>query len=91
MFENKKTIMKLYNEYISQNNNPTKKYIELKKEFEKTVKELTEGVTENEKTKIERICECLLEMGKEQETNAFVEGYTLGTNLTTEAIYRGMK
>lgn len=91
MIENKKTIIKLYEEYISQNNQPTKEYVKLKEDFEIILNELIKNKKDEESLKIERLCECLLKMNKEQETKAFVEGYTLGTNLTTEAIYRGMK
>ena len=89
--ESKKTIMKLYNEYVAENNIPNKEYSKLKDEFETVLNELVHNIPDKEKTKLEKVCECLLKMGKEQETNAFVEGYTLGTNITTEAIYRGIK
>ena len=87
----KKTITKLYDEYISPNNTPTKEYVKLKDEFEVTVEELMENMSEGKKQKVEKVCECLFKMGREQEVSAFVEGYTLGTTLTTEAIHRGIK
>lgn len=87
----KKTITKLYDEYVSPNNTPTQEYIKLKDEFDITMEELMEDIPEVSQNKFERVFECLLKMCKEQEVSAFVEGYTLGTNLTTEAIHRGMK
>jgi len=89
--DSKKTIIKLYEEYISKNNKPTKEYLNLKNEFEETVGMLSKNISDSEKSRLERVCECLIKMNREQETNAFVEGYTLGTNLTTEAINRGIK
>ena len=91
MSEDKKTIIKIYEEYVSQNNKPTKEYVQLKEEFETILNDLIKNDLKGNGTKIEKLCDCLLKMNKEQETNAFVEGYTLGTNLTTEAIYRRMK
>ena len=89
--DSKKTVKKLYEDYISQNNTPTKEYLKAKDEFESTLIEWEKNISASEKTRLETICKCLFKMNKEQETNAFVEGYTLGTNLTTEAIYRGIK
>ena len=88
---NKKTIIKLYEEYISPNNKSTKEYEKLKDEFAYTLEDLMENMSDGKKEKLGKVCDCLLKMGKEQEVSAFVEGYTLGTNLTTEAIHRGMK
>lgn len=89
--DTKKTIIKLYEEYVSQNSIPTNEYLKLKDEFSNELEILMDTVSDAEKEKLEKLCDCLFKMSKEQEVNAFVDGYSLGTTLTAEAIHRGIK
>lgn len=84
-------ISKLYDEYASQNIEPSDKYLKLAKKFSESLEKLSAGLSEEKANQLNEMYELMNEMLEIQCREAFTEGYCLGTNLTLEAIEKDKK
>ena len=90
--ESKKEIQKLYEKYISQDIDLTEEYKKTSKEFAKKVEEFEQNLKiENFAfiKEFEEICKLMSKMQEEQAKKSFEIGYSMGVNLTLEAIENG--
>lgn len=90
--ESKKEIQKLYEKYISQDIDLTEEYKKASKEFAKKVEEFEQNLKiENFAfiKEFEEICKLMSKMQEEQAKKNFEIGYSMGVNLTLEAIENG--
>ena len=91
--ESKKEIQKLYEKYISQDIDLTEEYKKSSKEFAKKVEEFEQNLKiENFAfiKEFEEICKLMSKMQEEQAKKSFEIGYSMGVNLTLEALLANM-
>ena len=87
--ENKKEIQKLYEKYISQDMELTEEYKEASKEFAKKAEKFEKSLKIKDFAllkEFENICKLMSNMQEEQAKKSFEIGYSMGVNLTLEAI-----
>ena len=90
--ENKKEIQKLYEKYISQDMELTEEYKEASKEFAKKAEKFEKSLKIKDFAllkEFENICKLMSNMQEEQAKKSFEIGYSMGVNLTLEAIENG--
>lgn len=85
--EEKKTISKLYDDYIEGNIRTSKKYKEISNKFVDRIERFRDKLKKKDKKELDKIIELVFDMNEESERQTFIYGYSLGVRLTTEALY----
>lgn len=86
--ENKETILKLYDELISPDLQNTTLYGELLSKFAELKEEFDNSISEEQKKQLDILEKLLDDMNEEENRQAFVEGFSLATQLLTQGLYR---
>lgn len=83
----KKTILKLYTDYIERNPKTTQKYNEISNQFVDSIEKFRNNLKEEQKKDLDEIINLTFSMNSESEKQAFIYAYSLGVKLTTEVFY----
>jgi len=83
--ENKETILKLYKELVEMNVKPTEEYYRKLREYSDYKEKFIKLVGREEELDI--LLNLLLDTEDDLKQQMFIEGYSLGTKLTAEALY----
>ena len=90
--ENKREIQKLYENYVSQNIAVTEEYKQTSKEFANKIEKFEKNLKAKDISliqELEEILNLINKMNEEQAKKSFEAGYSMGVNLTFEAINNG--
>lgn len=79
-----KVIRDLYNNYVESNEIPRKCYL-LNDRIDKTLNELKKMMNNRTKKKLDLLCEDHLELILIESEEAFIQGFSLATQLLSEA------
>jgi len=82
--QSKELIRDLYNNYVDSNEMPRKYYL-LNDRIDKTLNELKKKMNNRTKKKLDLLCEDHLELILIESEEAFIQGFSLATQLLSEA------
>ena len=82
--QSKELIRDLYNNYVDSNEMPRKYYL-LNDRIDKTLNELKKKMNNRTKKKLDLLCEDHLELILIESEEAFTQGFSLATQLLSEA------
>lgn len=77
-------IRDLYNNYVESNEMPRKCYL-LNDRIDKTITELKRKMNKKTKKKLDLLCEDQLDLSLIESEEAFIQGFSLATQLLSEA------
>lgn len=83
----KKTILKLYTDYIEGNPKTTPKYNEISNQFVDSIEKFRNNLKDEQKKDLDEIINLTFSMNSESEKQVFIYAYSLGVKLTTEVFY----
>ena len=85
--ENKKAIIKLYDDYIETEPRTTKQYMQASNQFLDSIERFRDKLPNRKKKQLDKIMDLAFKMSTEDNKQTFVYAYTLGVRLTTDALY----
>lgn len=85
--ENKKAILKLYDDYTETAPRTTKQYMQASNQFLDSIERFRDKLSNRNKKQLDKIMDLAFKMNTEDNKQTFVYAYTLGVRLTTDALY----